>query len=319
MANNSIETDWVKPGFIVAGSAKCGTTSVFHYANQHPDIYLPRKESFYFISSVHSEANRADPLYRRRVVSSLDEYKLLFNGCSEEKVAGEIATGYLYYYKYAIPEIKRVLGDPGIVIILRNPVERAYSGYMHLLKSRVTGESFVNQLQREEYYKQNHYDFMWYLISLGLYSQQVKAYIDNFSNVKIMLFDDLKINATAFMKEFFGFVGVDSEFIPDTSVRYNTSGIPSDKVHNKFLYHKSVKRLLGRCAKLFLSDKSFRHIRIFLRDRSLEEIPELSAELSGALFLLYRDDIQLLQGLVDKNLTPWLNNPYLPSSTASPT
>jgi len=307
MADSSLDTDWVKPGFIVAGSAKCGTTSVFHYASQHPDIYLPRKESFFFISSVHSSANRADPLYRRRVISSLNDYKSLFADCSAEKVVGEIATGYLYYYKYAIPEIKQVLGDPGIVIILRNPVERAYSGYAHLLKSRVTNKSFGDQLRREKYYQQNNYDFMWYLIDLGFYSQQVKAYIENFSNVKIMLFDDLKNNATTFMQDFFEFVGVDSAFTPDTSIRYNTSGIPSDKLHNRFLYQKNIKGFLRRSAKLLFSDKSYKHIRIFLRDRSLEKTPELPAALYSELLLLYKDDIHLLQGLVDKDLTSWLD------------
>jgi len=274
MADSSLDTDWVKPGFIVAGSAKCGTTSVFHYASQHPDIYLPRKESFFFISSVHSSANRADPLYRRRVISSLNDYKSLFADCSAEKVVGEIATGYLYYYKYAIPEIKQVLGDPGIVIILRNPVERAYSGYAHLLKSRVTNKSFGDQLRREKYYQQNNYDFMWYLIDLGFYSQ---------------------------------FVGVDSAFTPDTSIRYNTSGIPSDKLHNRFLYQKNIKGFLRRSAKLLFSDKSYKHIRIFLRDRSLEKTPELPAALYSELLLLYKDDIHLLQGLVDKDLTSWLD------------
>jgi len=307
MMSQTTVADWVKPGFIVAGSAKCGTTSIFHYASQHPDICLPRKESFYFMSGVHATANKADPLYRKRVVSSLEEYQSIFSACEAEKVTGEIATGYLYYHQQVIPGIKHLLGDPKIIIILRNPIERAWSGYLHLLKTRVTSETFATLWHEEEAHKHDHYDFMWYLIDLGLYYRQVKAYLDNFSDVKILLFDDLKHDADSFMKEIFEFVGVDSTFAPDTSISHNVSGVPSDRLHSKFLYQKRVKGVLRRFAKSIFSEHSFRKIRIFLRDSSLKERPEMSRDLYHELLSVYRDDIQLLQELVNRDLTHWLD------------
>lgn len=302
------EVDWVKPGFIVAGSAKCGTTSVFHYASQHPEICLPRKESFYFMSDVHETANKDDPLYRKRVVSSREEYQSIFSTCAAEKVTGEIATGYLYYQQHAIPGIKRLLGDPKIIIILRNPVERAWSGYLHLLKTRATSEAFETLWHKEEHFKKNHYDFMWYLVDLGLYYQQVKAYLDNFSDVKILMFDELKNDTPSFMKGFFEFVGVDSTFAPDTSISHNVSGVPSNKFHSKILYQKNVKGVLRRFAKSIFSENSFRQARLFLRDKSLQERPDMPGALYDRLLSVYRNDIELLQALVNQDLTHWLDD-----------
>ncbi|NBC16502.1 MAG: sulfotransferase, partial [Bacteroidetes bacterium] len=124
----------VHPTFLIVGAAKAGTTSLYRYLRQHPDVYMPAsiKETFFFSRASVTEASGPGRRYGTQAVTSWSDYADLFADANAQPARGEACTAYLYFYDEAIPEIRKYLGaGVRIVIILRDPVERAYSNYMH--------------------------------------------------------------------------------------------------------------------------------------------------------------------------------------------
>ena len=149
------------PKFLFVGTAKAGTTSLYHYLSDHPEIHIPIKETFYFIRDQYPQKLLEYPKQRKpeTIIRSFEKYKDLYIR-NADKVAGEIGTGYLYHSRSAIPEIKKTLGkDVKIVIILRDPVERTYSGYLHFKKFSFPMESIVKEIKKESEREIEGYDF----------------------------------------------------------------------------------------------------------------------------------------------------------------
>jgi hypothetical protein len=118
------------PNFLVIGAAKGGTTSLYHYLRQHPDIYMsPMKEPNCFTDE--------DQLFGKRSVRSRSEYDRLFDGVRDEHAIGEATPRYLN----AFGGVGRIQADlPGVRFIatLRQPADRGYSAYlMRFTDSRV--------------------------------------------------------------------------------------------------------------------------------------------------------------------------------------
>jgi len=140
------------PNFLIVGAAKSGTSSLHQYLIQHPDIFMP---------SYNKEGkNVKEPqfLIKEKVEKRLhfgvwdwEEYKALFDDSGEYKSVGESTVFYLYYYKESIKNIKFRLGDDvKIIIVLRNPIDRAYSAFQHVSRSVKENLSFEEALKREE-------------------------------------------------------------------------------------------------------------------------------------------------------------------------
>ncbi len=129
------------PTFLVVGAAKSGTTSLHYFMEQHPEICVPPcKETYIF--------NRESMAGTWPAVNTFDEkgYRELFQTHTTEKTKawGEVTTSNLYYHEEAVPEIQKLLGNPQIVILIRNPVDRAYSNWTY------TSASYGEPLSFEE-------------------------------------------------------------------------------------------------------------------------------------------------------------------------
>ena len=175
------------PNFLIVGAAKCGTSSLHNYLNQHPDVYMPSyneqgmkvKEPRFLIKNLVK-----DRLHNG--IWNLESYQALFNHVVNEKAIGESTVLYLYYYNEAIKNIKKYLGDDvKIIIMLRNPVDRAFSAYTHVSRSMKELLSFEEALKIEKNRLENDIVLtpMVMYKNMGLYHDMVKAYIDNFKNI----------------------------------------------------------------------------------------------------------------------------------------
>ena len=112
-----------KPNLFIVGAPKCGTTFLYHYLKQHPEIYFPDFKEPHFFGSDLIRKNGAYDL-------SLNNYKSLFN--SDKKIIGEASTFYIFS-KNAAKEIYDFNPDAKIIIMLRNLVDLAYSLHSQLL------------------------------------------------------------------------------------------------------------------------------------------------------------------------------------------
>lgn len=299
------------PNFLIAGTAKSGTTSLHYYLQQHPQVFMPRQiKETYFLIEPKSLLGKPDKNLRIRIVDTLAEYLSLFSpvDCSRHKAIGEATPIYLFFYKNTIPNIKRYLGDPKIIAILRNPVERAYSNHLHHVRDNFDEISFEKALELEKERKRNNRWYSYRISEMGHYYDQIKAYLDNFSRVKVFLFDDLNNFPEKTLKDVFDFLEVDSSFVPDFSEKHNVTGTPKNRLFHKFLTTDNRVRSFLRPVVLSLMSKDrASQLVIRLKTRNLEK-PQLNPETKKKLQEQYRNDILKLQNLLNRDLSHWLTD-----------
>ena len=181
------------PNFLIVGAAKSGTSSLHNYLNQHPEVFMPsyNKEGM----KVKEPRFLIKDLVQHRLhngVWSWEEYKSLFNEVKNEISIGESTVLYLYYYEHAIDNIKKYLGENvKIIIMLRNPTDRAYSAFQHVSRGFKEQNSFEEALKIEEgrMDKEPSLTPMVMYKEMGLYHDMVRAYKENFKNVHIIFYE----------------------------------------------------------------------------------------------------------------------------------
>ena len=182
------------PNFLIVGAAKCGTSSLHNYLNQHPDIFMPlyNKKGM----KVKEPRFLIKDLVEHRLhngVWNFQEYQSLFVDVRGAKAVGESTVLYLYYYEHAIKNIKHYLGeDVKIIIMLRNPIDRAYSAYSFASRTHQENQPFKEALfnAQKRFDKDETLSPMILYKELGLYYKMVKAYMQNFKDVHLILYDD---------------------------------------------------------------------------------------------------------------------------------
>ncbi len=300
------------PNFLIVGAAKAGTTSLSYYLKQHPEIYIsPVKEPKFFTAQFLNFPLRGigDNLVEKHIIKTFDGYKKLFRWATpQRKAIGEASVDNLYYHKDAIPQIKKYLGNPKIIIILRNPVYRAFSAYTHLVRDGREYLSFEEGLEAEKQRMMENWEFMWYYKDVGLYYEQVKDYLDNFSDVKIFLTEDLEKKALEVVRDIFRFLEVDESFIPDTTVKYNVSGIPKKKIYAKVSRHlNTLGSFLERGVNYLFPKKGIKVVGFFEKIRAKEvERPKMLESTKISLIEFYKTDILKTQDLIGRDLSNWL-------------
>lgn len=295
------------PTFLIVGAAKAGTTSLFHYLNQHPDIYIPsRKECKFFSGMPGNFHGPGADRYQNDIIKTVEEYRHLFDTAGNAHARGDVSNDYLFYFEKTIRNIKKYLGDEvRIITVLRNPVERAYSNYLHHVEEGWEVLTFEQALKACEERIEDDWPWTWRYKRVGLYFEQVNAYIANFSNVKIMLYEDL-LNTEAAVRDIYSFVGVDPDFKPDLSTRYNVTGVPKSKWLHKFLRHDNLaKKVLRPFMDCLLSrDRQIKGWTM-LNNMNLRKPPIRDATMRY-LKAYFRDNVLKLQGLIGRDLSHWI-------------
>lgn len=300
------DTSRQMPNFIIIGAGKAGTSSVFYYLEQHPQIYMSsfKEPKFFALEGEPIDFQGPDKdIVNRTSVNSLEAYQNLFQGVSEEIAIGEASPIYLYSPK-APGKIKHYLPEAKLIAILRNPVERAFSSFTHLLREGYENLSFEQALAEEENRIQKKWAPLWHYKQKGYYYEQLKRYYDIFDRqqIKIYLYEDLQANSTKLIQNIYSFVGVDNTFIPDLS-RKNVSGTPKSRlVHDLFTKDNVLKSLV----KPLLPKQLRRNIADTAISQNLGSKPILSSETRDRLCQLYREDILQLQDLIERDLSAWL-------------
>ncbi|BBB33400.1 sulfotransferase [Thermotomaculum hydrothermale] len=298
------------PNFLIVGAAKSGTTALYHYLKEHPDIFMsPIKEPKFITSNFLKFPSKGvgDEKEDRRIIRDWQSYKNLFYDVKNEKAIGEASVDNLYFYEKSIFYIKKYLGDPKIIIGLRNPIERAFSAYLHLIRDEREYLTFEEALEQEEQRISNNWRLIWHYKNVGFYYKQVKAYLDNFSNVKIYLYDDFKETPLAVVQDIFRFLEVDDSFIPKTiKMRFNVSGIPNNKfLHNFLMKPNTLKSIVRPFVKALIPKDMRMKIKIKLLQKNLKK-PQMNPETKEYLKNLYKEDMLKLQELIKRDLSHWL-------------
>ena len=175
----------MKIDFIIVGVARCGTTSLYHYLNQHPEIAFSRiKEPKYFssINKKFPHKGPGDDTVDANVVKDFSEYLRLFKKTPQCKVIGEASSDYFYFHKKTIPEIKKTFGaNVKIIISIRNPIDRSFSAYNNLVRDSRETSTFYDGLMKEQKRIKENFDWMWHYANGSLYYEGILSFIKNFN------------------------------------------------------------------------------------------------------------------------------------------
>ena len=225
------------PSFLVLGAQKAGTTSIYDYLAQHPDIFMSPVKEPHFFTYLNVEAPRSSPEEHSRFyrplqpIAQLEDYERLFEGAGGRTIRGEASPSYIY--GPAAPQnIRDIVPDAKLIVILRNPVDRAFSNYqMNRRSGQELLTTFEDAIAAEECRIAEGWGFAWHYLAKGRYAEQLRRYLGVFpaDQLKIMLFDDLIADPTSFMRDVYTFVGADSGFVPNVEHSSNVSGVPKNR------------------------------------------------------------------------------------------
>ena len=297
------------PNLIIGGAAKAGTTSLYHYLRQHPDIYFPPLKEPDFLAS----AGWGDPINNINgpskgltVIRSWEDYEELYSK-AEARYGGDASPSTLFYYSESIRRIKERLEDPRIILSLRNPVERAFSHYSFMLKDGLENLEFLEAIDHEAERADQDFYYGYQYQQAGFYADAVRAFQENFSKVKIILFEDLQSSTEQVLLDIYDFLDLENRTVPDLSVVYNPGGIPKSRKLYSFFRHKNAFRdFIRPLTNLFFSERAKHRIVERVNKLNLAGKPEMTEEAATKLRNVYREDILKLQDLINRDLSGWM-------------
>lgn len=273
----------VLPNFLVIGAAKAGTTALYHYLRQHPDVFMPEVKEVRY--SRYEGVTDADVQVHTRAA-----YERLFASAGTAKAIGEASPQYLNS-EVGPDRIAEDLPDVKLIVLLRDPVARAYSSYLGRQRGGSERRSVDEAMRPGTYY-----------VETSRYFPRLSRYIHRFGRdrVKVILHDDLSTKTHEVVGDLFGFIGVDHSFVPDVSRRHNEARVPRFPRANAWLMRAgtAMRRTLGirRTGLLAAAQRP-------LLGGSPPKLPEpIAARLRDE----FREDLARTSELIGRDLGHWL-------------
>jgi hypothetical protein len=201
------------PNFLLIGAMKSGTTSLDRFLRQHPEIFLPTVKELHFFT------------YEDRWRCGLESYEACFDEHQCEPLIGEASTSYTKNQRPQLvaDRIAHTLPDAQLIYIVRNPVDRMFSHYKHLLGNGI-GKSFVACIQEED------------LVDVSCYYEKLTFFLKHYpeDRILVLFFDDLIERPREVVAKTFAFLGVDASFVPrQLDLAHNTSDKKFARLENE--------------------------------------------------------------------------------------
>lgn len=297
------------PNFLVLGAAKAGTSSLYVYLKQHPDVFMSPTTELNFFAHAGGDLNFRGPgdlayMWDDFLVATYEDYCKQFATVGNETAIGEVSTHNLYSPQ-APGLIKRHIPNVKMIAMLRHPAERAFSAFAHMVRDgREEIKNFRIALRHEPARIHDNWEPLWHYKSVGFYGAQLSRYLEIFdrNQIRVYIYDDFVARPLEVMQDIFGFIGVDPSFAPEMSEKYNVSTMPRSRQLHEMMMSKSVVRsALRRLVPASVRSRT----RSFILERNAKRLrlaPAARRELTDA----YREDIRLLERLLNRDLSHWL-------------
>jgi len=294
------------PNLFIVGAPRAGTTSLYQYLNEIPQIFTSDKKEPNFFNS---NTVRDNGITFIQPIRDKDSYLKLFENVKDEIYFCEATTHYLYD-----PESPRLIHNVSpnakIIITLRDPVEREYSQYkLFFHRSSVEkidyDNSFLQEIKKQMREKNNSWE-PGLRLETGLYTQNIKRYLEIFGkeNVKILIFENWINDTKTMMKEILQFLKINydlEKFHAETHHKSNNWKAPRGNTSRYFLQigyrNKIINKIIPQSILYYVRDNFFTKKTLY---------PELDSKSRKILIDFYRDDVKNLEKFLGCKL-PWPN------------
>ncbi len=297
------------PNFLIMGTARAGTTSVYRYLRQHRQIYMSDIKEPLFFALENKGVSFTSPsvqYFKQNAVTKLAQYESLFDGVTDQLAIGEASTMYMYSRR-ACERIRHHIPGAKLIVMLRHPAERAFSHFLHeVQRRREPLTDFGRALGAEAERMAMGWGWPYAYRDIGFYCRQLRVYFDSFprEQISIWLYDDLEADTDRVMADIMRFIGVESIAV-DTSVHHNVAcsiSLPRSTALSTLICEDNAVKSL---AQSFIPARLRRRVGTVLK-RCNQKRPSMPAPLRRELIADYRDDILGLQDLIGRDLSHWL-------------
>jgi hypothetical protein len=291
------------PNLFIVGAAKAGTTALYDYLAQHPQVFLSQDKEPMFFSREENFAK------------GLDWYEeFYFRGAENYPVRAEATPHYLYWSEKVAPRIKEIYGENPVrfIVSFRDPVSRAYSWYWNMVREGREELGFDEALRVEERRLKQNRDELYQLGSMvygysagGRYASLLQPYLKLFpaKDFHFIFQDDLKSHVNETCANIFEFLEIEPS-IQINSSNSNPAAMPRSRLLHKTLRQRS---LLKELIKPFMPGRVRRRLKSKMIQSNLKEIPyaPLNPRLAHELRLSYSTEIDKLESITGKELSSW--------------
>ena len=305
MSHQSGDRRW--PDFLLVGAPKAGTTALFRALSRHRDVFVsPEKEPRFFAFRGERPVfgGPGGERIARSVVFDDDAYLELFQACPPGKVAGEASTAYLHAADAPL-NASACVPDARIIAVLRHPVDRGYSQWLHL---RQEGLEEVADFERAWKLGAERaaagWPPIWLYRERGRYGEQLQRWLRHFpaNQVLVLFYEEWLEQPDETLARICRHLGIDDGILP----RVTRENVSSRQPRWKWLHHRMVgdnaaRRLAQRYLPLPVRDL----VTWLVTGLNLRPGPRLDPELRSRLAVEFREDIKLLERLTEADLTHW--------------
>lgn len=295
------------PDFLVIGAAKAGTTALFKAMSRHRTIFCsPEKEPGFFAFEGQGEPMIYDAgtLRPRRVVRLVDEYLALFERCPPEAKAGEATTAYLSN-RQAPERAAHYVPSAQLIVVLRHPVERAFSQWLHLRQEgREPIPDFEAAWQAEPERVARGWSHVYHYRSRGFYGEALERWLQFFPRERLLIefYEDWRDDPAAVLRRVWKHVGV-SQWLEPVVTRENVS---SRQPRWAWLQHRMTEdNALRRWAQRRLPVAVRDGITASVQAVNLVPGPRIDRALRAKLAATYDDDLRKVEALTGRDLGGW--------------
>ena len=299
------------PDFFLIGAPKAGTSALHAALAQHPALFLsPVKEPKYYMcgdSPPPAYKGPGDAHSNQEWVWQRDRYLALFDQAPAGRLRGESTPFYLYN-RDARRRIAADNPDAKLIAVLRDPVDRAYSNWMHLRMDGLEPQGdLVEAARREQERVDAGWAPFWHYRGLGMYGRQVKDLLDHFPREQVLLlrYRTLVDHPVDTLDRVSDFLGVE---------RARVASVPSDN-SRPFVQHGRRAQTIGtviragaRIGQFFPPEvwrRASRPLIAQLHKGGDPNRPALTPDQRAELLAPHLPDIELLEKVTGESYDEW--------------
>jgi Sulfotransferase family len=245
------------PDFVVAGAARAGSTALVESLRSHPDVFVTQPKEPHFLAYAGERPTFTGPgddlTINAAAVTRQDDYLALFDGAEPGSTLGEGSVSTLYRHEQALPRLHELNPQARLVLVLRDPVDRAFSSFQYLRnRGYERQEDFLDAVAREDERRRAGWHHLWHYTAMSTYADPVAHAHAVFGadRVHVEWYDDLVDNADETLDRVHAFVGVDPARRPrEEGGRVNVSGVPKRAWLQAAMHQAARSRVLRGAVK----------------------------------------------------------------------